>query len=241
MQKRPMYRVMAAGVMVTVLGVLSPGRAQIDPAQLAITNSNILQTIQFNNFLTQKTVEEQAASTLRPRGSTTFRPNTDVRRRNLAQFVARTRAADPRGAAELERLFATTDLIGDIGKALAPYGLKTNDVADAVAVYIVTAWYGVRGRDDDPSRAQLTAVRGQMANALASTPQFASATDAQKQELAEAMLIQAALVSATVAGAEPQPARLEQVKQAVAQGAEATFGIDLRRLQLTDQGLQGSK
>lgn len=99
MHQRPIYRVMAAGVMVTVLGMLSPGRAQIDPAQLTLTSSVIL----------------------------------------------------------------------------------------------------------------------------------------------EALLIQAALVGAYVTGAKGQPAVLKQVRQAVAQGAEATFSIDLRKLQLTDQGLQGSK
>ncbi|WP_102127654.1 DUF6683 family protein [Deinococcus planocerae] len=238
---RTVHRVITAGVLTLSLGFLSPVGAQIDPQSLSNTALSIYQTMHWNNVLSAKAQQDQAlpgrpAPT--PRGPTTFRPSPEVRKRNLAGFVAKTRAADPQGAAELERLFASTDVIGEIGKALAPSGLRTDDVADATAVYLVAAWYGVRGRDDDPSRAQLTAVRDQMARALANTPRFTAATDAQRQELAEAMLIQAALVSASVGAAKGQPAALGQVKAAVARGARATLNLDLTTVQLTDRGLQ---
>lgn len=231
-------RILAAGAVATVLGLLSPARAQMSPVDIGQGFSGIYQTIHFNTVLTQRATEDQAARNPDPGKLTTFRPSPEVRRRNLAGFVEKTRAADPEGAAALERLFASSDVIGEIGQALAPYSLRTNDVADATAVYLVTAWYGVRGRDDDPSRAQLTAVRGQMARARAATPAFASLTDAHKQELAEAMLIQAALVGASVTAAKDQPTTLEGVKRAVAQGVSATFDFDLSTLDLTDQGLR---
>lgn len=223
-----------------LLSLFTPGRAQdyipgpfTDPSSLMRSFQSTFQADLWTNVWNTPIQVTQTS-----RVSTTFRPSLEVRQRNLAQFVTRTRTADPQGAAQLEQLFTSTDIIGEIGKALAPYGLKTNDVADAMAVYVVTAWYGVRGRDDDPTRAQLTAVRGQMANATGSVPQFAAATDAQKQELAEAMLIQAALVGQAVTAAKGQPALLEGVKKAVAQGASATFNFDLRTLRLTDQGLR---
>lgn len=231
---------MAACALATLLSLFSPGRAQdyipgpyTDPSSLSLSFQSTFQADLWTNVW-----NTPIQVTPTSRVSTTFRPSLEVRQRNLAQFVTKTRAVDPQGAVQLEQLFASSDVIGEIGKALAPYDLKTNDVADAMAVYVVTAWYGVRGRDDDPTRAQLTAVRAQMTTAIGSVPQFTAATDAQKQELAEAMLIQAGLVSQAVTAAKGRPALLEQVKEAVAQGARATFNFDLRTLQLTGQGLR---
>ncbi|MEO7715559.1 MAG: DUF6683 family protein [Capsulimonas sp.] len=172
------------------------------------------------------------------RVSTTFHPSAAVRKRNYAQFVAKTRAVDPKSAADLQHAFATQDIIGQLGREMARYDLRTNDVADAMTVYLIIAWYGVRGRDEDPPKPQVAAVRRQMANAIKSTPQFASATDAQKQEMAEAMLIHAVLAGQAVAAAKAKPEHMTSVKAAIAQGATTAFGFDLRRMKLTDKGLQ---
>ena len=170
--------------------------------------------------------------------STTFHPSAAVRKRNYAQFVAKTGAVDPKSAADLQHTFATRDVIGEMGRDIARYDLRTNDIADAMTVYLIIAWYGVRGRDEDPPKAQVAAVRKQMANAIKSTPQFASATDAQKQEMAEAMLIHALLAGQAVSAARKKPEYLAGVEGAIAQGATTAFGFDLRRMKLTDNGLQ---
>jgi hypothetical protein len=54
-------------------------------------------------------------------------------------------------------------------------------------------------------RPQMMAVRKQTANALLSSPEFVSASDPQKQEMAEALLIQTALIEAFVESAEADP------------------------------------
>jgi hypothetical protein len=51
----------------------------------------------------------------------------------------------------------------------------------------------------------MMAVRKQTANALLSSPEFVSASDPQKQEMAEALLIQTALIEAFVESAEADP------------------------------------
>jgi hypothetical protein len=172
---------------------------------------------------------------------TSFRPSAAVRKRNFAQFVAKTRASDPQGADQLEQTLASSDIIGTMGKQLAPFGFKTNDVADAMTVYLIEAWNGVQGRSDNPSRTRRMAVRRQIAAAVQATPQFAHATDAQKQELAEAMLIQAALLDAAVEGAKSDPQTMAKVKAAIAAGAKRTFGLDLKSARLTDAGMVVTK
>jgi hypothetical protein len=169
-----------------------------------------------------------------------YRLSLAVRKRNLAQFVEKSRSTNPAGAAQMEQLFAATDVMGQIDKAMTTVGLRPNNVADAYAVYWTSAWLGARGRNEDLPKAQMIAVRNQAANALLAAPQFRSATDAQKQELAEAMLIQAALISASIDNAKSDPALMVKLKVAIAQGAKG-MGLDLDRMTLTSQGFRAIK
>jgi hypothetical protein len=172
---------------------------------------------------------------------TTFIPSVARTRQNLANFVSKTRGADPQGAAKMEALFASTDVIGMVGKGIAPYGLKTNNVADAYAVYWISAWEasrGIVGASETRQRAQ--AVRAQAERGLVSSPQFARATEAQKQEFAEAMLVQAAMISSHMEAAADDSNQLRAVSAAVLKGAKAS-GLDLKAMELTQQGFASVK
>lgn len=168
----------------------------------------------------------------------TFRPSRELRRRHFAQFIAKTRAVDPAGARELET-FLATDVIDAISNQIAPIGLHTDNVADAMALYVMEAWEVVAGKVLPPSRTRALAVRRQMVRAIAATPTFARASDAVKQEMAEAMLVQAALVSASAAGARQNgPDQVAAVRAAVKKGSRAALGFDLGEMTLTEAGLR---
>lgn len=162
-----------------------------------------------------------------------FKPSMAVRKRNLAQFVSRLRTIDP----ALAQAFTTTDPMGKIDKGMTMIGLKSNNVADAYTVYWTNAWLGSRGRNEDLPKVQMIAVRNQSANALLSAPQFTAATNAQKQEIAEGLLIQAVLISAIIDNVKSNPAQLADAKAAISQGAKV-FGLDLDRMNLTPQGFR---
>ncbi|QAY75994.1 DUF6683 family protein [Sphingosinicella sp. BN140058] len=164
-----------------------------------------------------------------------FRPSLEQRRKNLAQFVARSRARDAEGAARMEALFASGDVIGRINGQLGTYGFRTNHVADAYAAWWINAWLASRGRTDDPTRAQIDAVRAQAADAMRALPQLARASDATKQEMAEAYLVQTALIGSALDAANGNPERMRQVAAAVRQAARAA-GLDLAAMNLTDRG-----
>lgn len=164
-----------------------------------------------------------------------FAPSLQLRQRNLASFVAKARVGDPEGSKKMAQLFASTDIIGAIGKGIAPYGLQTSNLADAYTVYWTNAWLGSRGRNDTLSKQQIAAVKNQAVDAMIGLPAFVSATDAQKQEMAEAMLVQAALIESIVENAKSDPALMSKVKVAIAQGAKA-MGLDLYRMNLTSNG-----
>jgi hypothetical protein len=189
--------------------------------------------------------EEKVPSTTQPRAVPVapasaaavlrFVPNIEVRQRNLAQFVARTREQSPENANQMAALFASTDVFALFSQVLAPKGLRVDNVADAYTVYWITAWEASRGTIGDTSRAQAQAVTAQVTAALLETPQLINATSAQKQELAEALLVQTALISASMEAATGDPAQLERIAGAVRQGARR-MGLDLDALTLTPKG-----
>lgn len=153
---------------------------------------------------------------------TSFKAPPARRQADYAQFVAKSCVADPESAAGLAATLKS-DPIAQMGPELAKYGLRTDDVADAYTVYWTEAWAAAHGVTREDSREQAQAVRRQAAAAILATSEFARATDAQKQEFADALLVQALLVAA-----------------AVRQGAKAT-GLDLDAMTLTDEGLVPAK
>ena len=79
------------------------------------------------------------------------------------------------------------------------------------------------------------AVSQQTAMAFLQVPELVDADDATKQEMAESLLIQAALIIAAQEAAADDPALVKQLADAVRQGAKAS-GLDLDAIQLTDTG-----
>jgi hypothetical protein len=180
--------------------------------------------------------EGRAESRTLDAASFIFQPSIQLRRTNLASFVAKSRKTDPQGAAAMEQLFASVDIMSQIDEKMREtYGMRANNVADAYAVWWSSAWMGAQGRSDDPTPKQMAMVKQQAIDALAATPAFAGASDAAKQELAEALLVQAALIGAAVETYGNDPATLAKVRTAIAEGAKAA-GVDLNAMKLTDAG-----
>lgn len=154
---------------------------------------------------------------------------------NLAAFVQKTRVADPQGAADLQKVFAEGDFIERIRAMVAPHGLQIEDVADAYTLWWLTAWHAARGNNDTPSPEILSAVKAQAARAVLATGEIAQASDAQKQELAEALWVQSTLIDVAVEQAKRDPARLRAIGDAVRKSAKG-MGLDLDAIDLTAQG-----
>lgn len=169
----------------------------------------------------------------------TYKPSMERRRANFAQFVAKSRKKDPKGSAMLEKELASSDVIAKMGRELSAFGMRTDNVADAYAAWWLNAWLASRQRTDTPPARQIAAVRAQAARAMAAVPEMATATDAVKQEMAEANLVQAALIGAYMEHAKGNPALFRQVATAVRKGARAS-GLNLDAMELTDDGFVGA-
>jgi hypothetical protein len=170
-----------------------------------------------------------------------FTPNLATRQRNLAGFIAKTRAQSSENADQMAQMFASTDIFAAFAQGLAPAGLKIDNVADCYAAYWISAWEAANGIvGSQTSRTQAQAVKAQVSRALLSTPEFTKSSAAQKQELAEALLIQTALISASAEAAVNDPAQMEALGQAVRQGAKA-MGLDLDAMTLGEAGFVAAK
>lgn len=181
---------------------------------------------------------KQAAPIVKPLRAANFRytPSKSRRATNLENFISKTRAIDPGGADNLAKVIASQDLIEAMRTPLARYDLRIDNVADAYTVWLINVWQATRGTMDDPSVAATAAVRRQVMSAMASSAVFTTATDASKQEMAEALLLQALMVESAVEQSKGNPAQMQAVGRAAAQGAIA-MGIDLSGTNLTDQGM----
>jgi hypothetical protein len=177
------------------------------------------------------------AKARRPAATTslTYPPSLERRRANYARFIAKARARDPQGAASLEKDLSASDLIAKAEPELARYGFRIDHLGDAYAVWWLNAWLAGRKRTDTPPMRQIAAVRAQAAEAIAAVPEIANASDAAKQEMAEAHLLQSLLIGAALEHAKNDPAQLQRISDAVQQGARAS-GLDLRAMDLTDRG-----
>jgi hypothetical protein len=165
-----------------------------------------------------------------------FRMSPEARKRNIANFIEKGRAVDPAGADQMEQIFASTDVFATLESAIAPYGLRSNNVADAYTMYWITAWEAARGvRGQTETRARVQAVKKQVVQALTATPTFVSATPLQKQEFAEALMIQAALVQASVDRYATDRDMLKKVSAAV-KTAALEMGLDLNKMALSERG-----
>jgi hypothetical protein len=165
----------------------------------------------------------------------TFNVSTSRTRTNLQNFANKTRKVDPEGAAKMEQMLASTDIMKAIGDGMRSIGLNKNNAADAFALYWINAWEASRGRITPTSPAIAKAVAAQAAIVMAQSPEFQNATDAQKQEMAEALMIQAVMIEGYIEAAEGDPNLLKNIAAAVRQGAKAS-GLDLDAMILTEQG-----
>lgn len=162
-----------------------------------------------------------------------FSPSAARRQQNLARFVERSN-----GDTALRQFSAQSgQIFPQLQALLATYGLDANNVADAYTVWWISAWDAAHGQTGTRPKSTYQAVRAQSAQALLSTSGFDPRDDAQKQEMAEALLVQAVFIDVGVEQAAGDPEQLRAIGNAVAQGARA-MGLDLSAITLTSNGFQ---
>lgn len=169
-----------------------------------------------------------------------YQPSLPARKQNIAKFIENLRGVNPDVAGQLEQAFAQVDVIDEIGKAVAPFGLKTSNMADAYTVYMLNAWMAAHGRTDQNTPDQVAGVQKMAASAIGASPEMLKLADAKKQLLAESLMIQGFLFDAMLQATASDPVALAKVKTDVRAGAKE-MGIDVDQFDLTPTGLVRKK
>ena len=160
--------------------------------------------------------------------------------KNLAQFVAKSRQQNPAAAADLERTFASMDIIAEAGKGMRAMGLDPHNVADAYALWWVLAWSAGNQQESPSDAPTYQAVQAQARAAFASTPGLAGRSDAEKQQFAEAMIVQAMILDSANDAVRGNPAQMKTLADQAKRGAKE-MGLDLSTMVLTSDGFRPRK
>ncbi len=169
-----------------------------------------------------------------PMASLAFRHDQRRTQQNLRNFVART--PDAAARANLEQMLAAQpSLMAEISAGARSFGFDPHDLADAYAMWWMNAWLVANKRDEVPDRGTIEAVKQQVRAAFAATPDFARTSDAERQEYAEALLLQATKLASAFEQRKNDAAMLEQVALAARKRAQAS-GLDLSSMELTRRG-----
>lgn len=164
-----------------------------------------------------------------------YTPSLERRQTNLSQLAEQRQVKHLKGADELEALLSSAQVLEAVEQTIQPYGLAINNIADAYTLWWVTAWQASEGESVVVDKQIAQAVKQQATVIWLANPKLAEASDENKQEIAEALFIQALLTQAAMSRAGDDNDAKQAVKDAVRQGAAAS-GLALEQMQLTEQG-----
>jgi hypothetical protein len=226
------------------IGPLTSGAIAGQVAENAMDNMDIPKDDADDAELTEEAKQDNIRKNTKPaknaNNSLTFTPDLQVRKQTLNKLLADFERVQPGADVQLRPfLFGNGD--GDIIQKLQPellskYGLSVNNLADAYALYWVSAWQTSNGVfDKEPSLKQMKAVQAQVSRALFSLPVFANASASQKQAYSEVLLVQALVAASFGDQVKAGTMKLSNVKDGIRKGAKA-LGVDLDGFVLIETG-----
>ena len=176
----------------------------------------------------------RAAST---RTSFAYVPTAALQQQTVNAYVAGIRASNPAGAttvaASLNGKTPYPALYRELNSGM---GLRENDAADVMALYLLENWVVANGVTDakliTPARTQ--AVRAQAAKVLGTNPKLSSA--AALAQFSEQLKINAAMLEVGRLRAQ-HDGTSATYSQKIATQLKNQFHLDMTQLQLTSQGL----
>lgn len=179
----------------------------------------------------------QGGATATASASTTYRASPQVAARVRKQFADyMSKQAGPDGGRQIAAAMERRDPVKNWAQIVASDGLRAGDAADALAGYWVLNWI-IANRGDN-NRAQTLAVREQVRPIMASNPAYARLNEPQRQELAEILMLNFLVQHAAYLDAMKRNDQndLRRIGDAAVARFRNEMGVDLRQLQLTNNG-----
>lgn len=172
--------------------------------------------------------------------STAYRASPAVSARVKQQYVDYVRKqAGPQAAQQYSAVLAKNDHVRNWAQLVAEEGFRPGDVAEALASYWMLNYLIANGLVDPPGGAGAgRIVAQQVRGIMAGNPAFSRLNEAQRQEMAEVFMLN--FLSQQAAYSNAVKARDAGLKRRLGDAAVTRFrnemGVDLRQLELTNQG-----
>jgi hypothetical protein len=194
----------------------------------AIQNQNLANSIDRNARDGRSSVDKPARtlSTTLPVASAS---------RNAAMPAKMAATYPPAARPEAERVFR--ELLTKYPALMQQLGVKPNDLASSVATFVAGSWMAYRNTDlPDENFKPLV---NQMRQIIGTNPEFAKASDAEKQEMHDQMAILGTFMATTQMALKETPNAqvAANMKQAAKGYLEQFLKTDAERVQITAQGL----
>jgi hypothetical protein len=196
--------------------------------------------------LTSTITSNTAQQTGKPAGpaasvaAMTFKPSMDIRKQNVTAFVDVMKKVNAEAGAQIEQAISQIDLIEEIGKGIAPFGLRTDSIVDGYTLYMINAWMAANGRTDLNTKEQADGTKNMVMATFSDSPELAKLSDEDKQKFAEGMMLNAFLYDGMLQSAAANPEAMANVKKEVRTAAKL-LSIDLDLFDMTANGLVRKK
>ena len=161
-------------------------------------------------------------------------------RQNLANIMGGAAAKqDPAKGEEMRRLVLSGQAVAEYQRIAPMLGFRANDAVDAYAFYLLAQWGVANDYRADITRTQAAAVRRQAASAYAGIASQLD-TDALRQEFAELLVIQGAILSGAHEAAvrTRDNAAVARYAALARRGGQKVFATDPAGIILTDAGFR---
>lgn len=169
-------------------------------------------------------------------GRTTYQSSPAVTqrvKRQFADFVRSTGGDGPGIAAAMDQ----QDFFARWGRHVAQYGLRRGDVADAMTAYWMLNWQ-IANDVRTVSRSQVQGVQAQVRNIMGGNPTFSGLNNAQKQEMAEVLILNFIVQSVAYEDAmrDNDATMQRRLQSAATTRFRNEMNVDLRQLRLGGSG-----
>ena len=170
-----------------------------------------------------------------PSVETRFAVDRQARRQAEEAYAAAIARIDP----SISKQMPTGRIVRTVGQGIRPYGLRTDDLADAMTVYLVQLWMAANGSAERVPDEAVAAVRRQVVTLLAQAQDPRLQRASARQAEADALLLRSYLLSSlNMTTAQPgRGGERGKLREGMGQITADLFGTDFRRVALGASGL----
>lgn len=214
--------------------VASPSAlAQLSVGYFGQMNVNAGLTATMNAATLAAAKRSRRAAAEADQGALRYRPSAKTSENTQRALIALVEKNDQNAAKQLADVLASRDIIAMFPRDMKPYGLKPDNVADALTAYPVGNWM-IINQAEVPQKEKVTAVQNNISHAMDS--KFNALTNEQRQTLSELLIYQTMFAIGSRTAAQGNAPATEQLASQSHQNLLA-MGIDMRKLDLTTRGL----